>query len=185
VTSFRASRLVLLPALLIAAAILPARAQAAAAEPPADLSKLVSAVERLVQVLEQDVKDRAEGRETERLQVLVAVLNIRYRKTETLESEIHDIDTQEESVRSSLLQLKTQLETIDEPEETAGESNAPQSRAMRKLFQSQVKDLEEQLVRLEDRKVQTQNDLAAARKRLAQLESSLEDWIEKQTSRKP
>jgi len=184
----------LLLSLGVAAAVLPAPAwgQTAAPAPPApapptDLSRLVAAVERLVHVLEEQAQEKNESREIERLQVLVSIMSIRSRKVESLESDLRELDAQEQSSHMELTQMKAQIEQLDAPDAAgpASDSPGPENKAVRRLIQSREKDLEDQLAKLEERRVQTQNELAAARRRLAQLESTLEEWIDRQTSGKP
>ena len=154
-------------------------AQAEGTAPPTDLSRLVAAVERLVQVLESQAREREDRREFERLQVLVSVLSIRSRKVESLESDLRDLEAQDQSTRMELSQVKTQLEQLDLQETPASDPPKPEIKMVVRMYQNRQKELEDLLMKLEDRRVQAQNDLAAAKRRLAQLETRLEDWIDK------
>jgi hypothetical protein len=141
------------------------------------------AIESLKVMLTQEAKARAAENETQRMQVVVTLLALRYRNLDALESSLRTSDAEEDEIRGAMAKGQAQLEMLDEaPRNAASSSPDPErkaQRAERAEVAAVVKGLEERVKGLRERKADYQGQLALERRDIEKLEAAVRGWIEK------
>jgi hypothetical protein len=149
-------------------------------EAPDSLAKLAASVDRLAGLLEQEMRSRVEEKESQRIQVILGVLAVRYRKIDDIESEIRGVESEEDMTREQLALLKSEVDRL-EKEARAQDAGPGSDVATEKgSMEIRLKLREERAAKLVERKGLLQNDLAQERRRLVNIEAILEAWMEKQ-----
>ena len=171
-------RLAALAVVLTSAAAAPMHAQEAADR--AACAQLLPAIESLKAMLAQDSKARAAADDTQRMQIVTALLGVRYHKLETLESSLRGIDAEEDDVRGALGRARTQLDALDEAaRNSATGAPDPERKAARAEVEANTRGLEERLKSLAERKSSYQGQLAVERHDIDKLEALVRAWLER------
>ena len=175
-----------IPAVLCAALVLVLSGLAGAPRaeekeaPPDSLAKLATSVDRLTGLLEQELKSRDGERESQRIQVILGILGVRYRKIDELETEIRGVESEEDQTREQLALLRSEVDRLEKearaPEPAQGRDVASEKSTM----EIRLKIREERAAKLAERKISLQNELMQERRRLVNLETILDAWMEKQ-----
>jgi hypothetical protein len=152
-------------------------AQDAAAE--ASCARLLPAIERLEAMLAQEARARAAESETQRLQVVMTLLGLRYRNIEGLESSLRSAETEETEIRSAMASVQAQLEALEEAARSSPPPPDAERRAQRSEIDAVSKGLEERAKGVRERKAMYQGQLAVERRDIERLEAVVRAWLEK------
>ena len=167
------------PALVLAAAAPAVSAGQGTAEDGA-CAQLISSIESLKEMLGQESKARTAERESQRMQLVVTLLGLRYRNIEGVESRLRTLDSEEDDVRGGMARLGAQLDALDELARTSPETPPdPQRRGQKASFEADLKALEERAKGIRERRATYQGQLALERRDIEKLEAVVRDWIEK------
>ncbi len=82
-------------------------------------AELLPAIESLEVMLAQEAKARATDAEIQRMQVVMSLLNLRYRNIEALGSSLRAAETEDDDIRSAMARGQAQIEAFDEAERNA------------------------------------------------------------------
>jgi len=164
---------------LIGTTILPsARAQDAANE--SACAKLLPEVQKLESMLAAEARARSTTDESQRMQVVLSLLTLRYHTIEALESSARTSDTEEDELRSAVARGQAQLEALDEAARSAPESASdPSRKAERAQIEAVLKGLDERIKSLLARRSVYQGQLALEHHDIDKLEAILRAWLEK------
>ena len=142
--------------------------------------RLLPAIDRLETALALDAKSRATDNETQRMQLVVTLLGLRYRNIESLESSLRAADAEENDVRGAMARGQAQMEALDEAaRNSAGAAPDAERKAQRAEIDANMKGLEERAKGLRERKANAQRQLTIERHDIEKLESVVRGWIEK------
>lgn len=174
-------RTTLLSVLIIALASVAAPGPAAqeGAEEKA-CARLLPAVESLEALLVQEAKARTAENETQRMQVVMTLLGLRYHNIDALESSLRTYEAEDDDIRGALARSQAQLEALDEAARSSvGSAPDPQRKAERAEVDAILKGLEERARGLRERKASDQVQLALERRDIEKLEAVVRAWVEK------
>lgn len=147
---------------------------------PKACALLLPAIERLQQLLVQEAKARTAETETQRMQVVMTLLGLRYHNIESLESSLRGYESEEDDLRGAMVREQAQLESIDE---AARNATTPvpdaERKAQRAEFEAVLKGLEEKTKGLRERRMVAQGQLAIERHDIEKLEALVRAWLEK------
>jgi len=144
------------------------------------LEKLAGSMEHLAAALEREVGRCEQDKEMQRLQVVTAILGLRYRKIDDIEGEIRSAEREENDVRDHLTLLRVEPDQIDEQARSAeGEANRS-AKAEKTALEARVKVQEDRIGKLGERRSLLQGELSEETRRLTHIERILDDWLEKQ-----
>ena len=143
-------------------------------------AQLLPAIERLERMLVQEAKARTAQSDTQRMQVVMTLLGLRYHNIESLESSLRSYESEEDDLRGAMAREQAQLESIEEAARTATTPVPDAERkAQRAEFEAVLKGLEEKAKGLRERKSTAQGQLAVERHDLEKLEALVRTWLEK------
>ena len=144
-----------------------------------DTARLGSAINRLAAALEKDAADRAQDKEAARLQIVVGVLGIRYRKIEELESEIRRIEHEEESLKDDLPLMNAEKDRVEAQGKMPDGEPTPGAKEEVDRLEMTIKLQEERIAKFSGQRQQLLNDVTDERHRLTRLEALIDTWLEK------
>jgi chromosome segregation ATPase len=143
-------------------------------------AQLLPAIDHLEAALAQDAKARTVDNDTQRMQLVVTLLGLRYRNIEALESSLRTAETEENDIRGATARGQAQLEALDEAaRNSSGSTPDAERKAQRAEIDANMKGLEERAKGLRERKANVQGQLALERHDIEKLESVVRGWIEK------
>jgi hypothetical protein len=175
-----------LPTRLLAAMVLvlasgvgsrPAAQEVAAKEACAEL---LTAIESLNATLAQGAKARTAEDDTQRMQVVMTLLTLRYRNIDTLKSALRGVEGVEDDLRSEIASQEVRIEALAEaakkPEMSAPDVAAHESERSHRL--AELKGLEERAKRFQQRRADYQGQLAVEQRDIDKLEAIVRAWLE-------
>jgi len=155
---------------------------AAQADPPEDLqaalTRLTTAVERLVVMLEQrEARELAENN-ARQVAVAVDILQLRYRKIERIEEEIRDIEQEESYFPESQEMLNAEIERVESQGRSETGDLEGWARVEIESMELRIGLEAERIKSLREKKLLLENDLAAEQRRLTAVEAILDEWLD-------
>jgi hypothetical protein len=137
-------------------------------------------IESLKAMLVQEAKARTAENETQRMQLVMNLLGLRYRNIEALESSLRAAEAEEADIRGAMARGQAQLEALDEAaRSSATPAPDPERKAQLAEVEVNLKGLEERAKGLRERKANYQGQLAVERRDIEKLEAAVRGWLEK------
>src|ERR1043165_3044315 len=119
------------------------------APPPRDLAaaidKLAASVDRVLSVLEKELALRAEDREARWIEIAVAIIGLRYRKIDRLESEVQSASREEEESTRQFGFMKAQVDQLRKQGQTDTGEVSEAAKAELTMAELRVKSEEEHI----------------------------------------
>ena len=165
-------------ALVLAGSVTLGRAAQDAAEEHA-CAQLLPEIESLKAILAQEAGARTAEHETQRMQLVMTLLGLRYRNIESIESSLRNAEAEEEDIRGAVARGQAQLEALDEAARNAAAPADPERKAQRAEIEANLKGLEERAKGLRDRKAAYQGKIFLERHDIDKLETVVRGWLEK------
>ena len=162
---------------------IPVSAAPVRAQVPEDLGnsvdKLTTTVDRLANLLERELALNAETRETRQVEAAVAILGLRYRKIDRIESELRRIGGEEQEFPDHMAWLKSELDLVNKQDRSETGQLSEGAKDAIEQMELRIRLAEDRMVRLREQKIILQNDLTAEQRRLSHIEAILDTWLEK------
>ena len=143
------------------------------------IDRLTTTVERLTTILDAGTAFESDERETQRVEVAVSILALRYRKIEQLEREIQRISREEEEIPDSMAMMQADVEQYESYARAETGQLSEQDKEGIAAMELRIRLEQDRLDRLAERRLLLENDLAAAQRRLSSIESILDAWLDK------
>lgn len=143
-------------------------------------AQLLPAIESLKAMLVHEAKARTSDGETQRIQLVMTLLGLRYHNIEALESSLRSAESEETDLRGALARAQAQMDALDEAARNAASQTPDAERkAARAEVDANLKGLEERVKGLRERNANYRGQLALERHDIDKLEEMVRAWIEK------
>jgi chromosome segregation ATPase len=146
---------------------------------PKACAQLLPAIESLKAMLVQEGKARAAETDTQRTQLVLTLLALRYHNIEALETSLRSAEAEETDLRGALARTQAQMEAFDEAMRSApAQTQDPGRKAQRAEIEANLRGLEERATGLRERRNNYRGQLSLERHDIERLESRVRAWVE-------